>query len=274
MRKICFQIHKWLSIPFGIILAIVCLTGAILALEPELSELFYRSRYYVKEVQATPLPTEQLLEAAREQLPPSLEATGIQESDDPQRTYQVTLKGKRKAAFIDPYTAKVVAIDDGTGFFMKTMRFHRWLYDTYKRGAFSWGKTIVGYSTLAMVIILITGLILWFPKKGQSWRNRFVIHTRNGWLRFWHDLHVVGGFYVSLFLLCMSLTGLSWSFGWTRKLMSLLFDHRLLYSLHTGVWGGFPARLFYALVALMGVVLVCTGYYLWLSPSKRKRKAH
>ena len=156
MRKICFQIHKWLSIPFGIILAIVCLTGAILALEPELSELFYRSRYYVKEVQATPLPTEQLLEAAREQLPPSLEATGIQESDDPQRTYQVTLKGKRKAAFIDPYTAKVVAIDDGTGFFMKTMRFHRWLYDTYKRGAFSWGKTIVGYSTLAMVIILIT----------------------------------------------------------------------------------------------------------------------
>ncbi|MDY5637465.1 MAG: PepSY domain-containing protein, partial [Parabacteroides sp.] len=29
MRKICFQIHKWLSIPFGIILAIVCLTGAI-----------------------------------------------------------------------------------------------------------------------------------------------------------------------------------------------------------------------------------------------------
>ena len=202
MRKICFQIHKWLSIPFGIILAIVCLTGAILALEPELSELFYRSRYYVKEVQATPLPTEQLLEAAREQLPPSLEATGIQESDDPQRTYQITLKGKRKAAFIDPYTAKVVAIDDGTGFFMKTMRFHRWLYDTYKRGAFSWGKTIVGYSTLAMVIILITGLILWFPKKWQSWRNRFVIHTRNGWLRFWHDLHVVGGFYVSLFLLC------------------------------------------------------------------------
>ena len=209
-------------------------------------------------------------EAAADQLPPSMEITDIRESDDPQRTYQIILRGKYKTAFIDPYTAQVVGIDDGTGFFMQTMRLHRWLYDTYKRGEFSWGKTLVGYSTLAMVVILITGLILWFPRKGQSWRNRFVIHVHHGWRRFWHDLHVVGGFYVSLVLLCMCLTGLAWSFGWYRKIATALFSQKLLYTLHTGTWGGFPARLLYAFVAIMGVVLVFTGYYLWLSSSKKK----
>ena len=50
MKKIFAKIHLWLSIPFGIIIAIVCLTGSILVFETEILELCYPSRYFVKEV--------------------------------------------------------------------------------------------------------------------------------------------------------------------------------------------------------------------------------
>ena len=36
MKKFFAKIHLWLSIPFGIIIAIVCLTGTILVFEAEI----------------------------------------------------------------------------------------------------------------------------------------------------------------------------------------------------------------------------------------------
>ncbi len=218
MKRFFAKVHVWLSIPFGIIIAIVCLTGAILVFETEILELCYPSRYFVKEMKGEPLPPAALMEAARQQLPDSIKINGIRVSSDPRRTYQLVLPGKKAACFIDPYTAGITGIDDGKGFFMKTMRLHRWLLDEYKRdGSFARGKAIVGYSTLALVIIIISGLVIWYPRNKKVLKNRLKIKTKSGWFRFLYDLHVSGGFYAALLLLVLSLTGLTWSFGWYRN---------------------------------------------------------
>lgn len=64
MKKFFAKIHLWLSIPFGIIIAIVCLTGAILVFETEILELCYPSRYFVKEVKGERLSPAVLMGAA------------------------------------------------------------------------------------------------------------------------------------------------------------------------------------------------------------------
>ena len=69
MKKFFAKVHLWLSIPFGIIIAIVCLTGAILVFETEIQELCYPSRYFVKEAKGEPLSPAVLMEVARGQLP-------------------------------------------------------------------------------------------------------------------------------------------------------------------------------------------------------------
>ena len=76
---------------------------------------------------------------------------------------------------------------------------------------------IVGTSTLAFVVILITGLVIWWPRNRKMLKNRLQIVAKNGKNRFWHDLHVAGGFYALLLLLAMALTGLTWSFEWYRN---------------------------------------------------------
>lgn len=224
MRKLFAKIHLWLSIPFGIIIAIVCLTGAILVFETEILEICYPSRYFVKEVKGEPLPPAALLNAARQQLPDSVKINGLRVMQDPKRTYQVVLPGKKAAAFIDPYTAEITGIDDGQGFFMQMMRLHRWLLDTYKRdGSFTLGKAVVGYSTLVLAFILISGLVIWYPRNKKALKNRLKIKTKAGWYRFFYDLHVSGGFYATLLLLVLTLTGLTWSFGWYRDAFYTVF---------------------------------------------------
>lgn len=110
-----------------------------------------------------------LMGAAGQQLPDSIKINGIRVSSDPKRTYQLILPGKKAACFINPYTGEITGIDDGKGFFMKIMRLHRWLLDEYKRdGSFAWGKTIVGYSTLVLAIIIISGLVIWYPRNRKA----------------------------------------------------------------------------------------------------------
>lgn len=224
MRKFCAKVHLWLSIPFGIVIAIVCLTGAILVFETEILELCYPSRYFVKEVKGEPMSPAALITAGRQQLPDSLKINGIRISSDLKRTYQLVLPGKKTAAFINPYTAEITGIDNGQGFFMQMMRLHRWLLDSYKRdGSFSLGKNVVGYATLALAFILISGLVIWYPRNRKVLKNRLKIKTKSGWYRFFYDLHVSGGFYALLLLLALTLTGLTWSFGWYRNAFYTVF---------------------------------------------------
>ena len=224
MRKTFAKLHLWLSIPFGILIAIICITGALLVFEQEILQLCHPSRYVVKEAKAETLPIDRLMASARQQLPENTPIRGIRVFQDPERSYQILLPGKKAAAFIDPYTGSVVGMDDGQGFFTQVMRLHRWLLDTPKRdGSFAWGKNIVGYATLAMAIILVSGLVIWWPRSRKMLKNRLQVKCCSGRFRFWHDLHVAGGFYAFLLLLAMALTGLTWSFSWYNQAFCKVF---------------------------------------------------
>lgn len=54
MRKIFRNIHLWLSVPFGILITLICFSGAALVFEKEVMELCHRELYFVKKVEAAP----------------------------------------------------------------------------------------------------------------------------------------------------------------------------------------------------------------------------
>ena len=91
------------------------------------------------------------------------------------------------------------------------MDLHRWMLggDT--------GKLIVGSATLIFLFILITGLILWWPKSRAILKQRLKLKMDGGWKRLNHDLHIVFGFYSFIFLFIFAFTGLAWSFEWFNK---------------------------------------------------------
>ena len=218
MRKIFRNIHLWLSVPFGILITLICFSGAALVFEKEVMELCHRELYFVKKVEAAPLPMEQLMTKVAATLPDSVSVTGVNISSDPERAYQVTLSKPRRASmYVDQYTGEITGKYERAPFFNFMFRMHRWLLDSMKQdGGIFWGKMIVGTSTLMFVFVLISGVVVWWPRTRKALKNSLKIVANKGWRRFWYDLLVAGGMYALVFLLAMALTGLTWSFQWYR----------------------------------------------------------
>jgi uncharacterized iron-regulated membrane protein len=71
------------------------------------------------------------------------------------------------------------------------------------------GYTIVALGTLVFVVLLITGIVLWWPRKNSSSKSfSFSKGDKPSIKRL--EWHKVIGFYVSFFALLIALTGLSW----------------------------------------------------------------
>ena len=226
MKKIFRKIHLWLSVPFGLIITLVCFSGAMLVFENEVNEWFRRDLYYVETVKESPLPMDKLLEKVATTLPDSVSVTGVSISSDPGRAYQVSLSKPRRASlYVDQYTGEVKRKSERSGFFMFMFRMHRWLLDSMNPGneGIFWGKMIVGVSTLLLVFVLISGIVIWWPRTRKALKNSLKITATKGWRRFWYDLHVAGGMYALIFLLAMALTGLTWSFPWYRTAFYKVF---------------------------------------------------
>lgn len=214
------KIHLWLSVPFGIIITLICFSGAMLIFEPEITRSVNSHVYYVAEVKEQPLPMEDLMESVKSTLPDSVSITGVTVFKDKSRTYQVNLSKPRRASmFIDQYSGEITGKYERLGFFSTMFKLHRWLLDSanpHSEGL-KVGKLLVGISTLIFVIALITGVIIWWPRARKNFKRSLSIPFSNGWKGFWKGLHVAGGMYALIFVLAMSLTGLTWSFDWYRS---------------------------------------------------------
>lgn len=214
------KIHLWLSVPFGIIITLICFSGAMLIFEPEITRSVKSDVYYVAQSAETPLPLGELMEAVKATLPDSVSITGVTVFADKDRTYQVSLSQPRRASvFVDQYSGRVTGKYERLSFFSTMFKLHRWLLDSanpHGEGV-KVGKLLVGISTLIFVIALITGIIIWWPRVAKvGLRRALSISFANGWKGFWKGLHVAGGMYAVVFVLAMALTGLTWSFDWYR----------------------------------------------------------
>jgi uncharacterized iron-regulated membrane protein len=221
MKKILRKLHLWLSLPFGILVSVICFSGAVLVFEAEIIEVCYPSRYFADEVMDKPLPIEQLIERVNRQLPDTLSVASLQISADQRRNYQVGFGGRnRLSAFVNPYTGELKEVYNPQGNFFSVMRqLHRWLLDDFRRdGSFSLGKTLVGITTMVFVFVLLSGFVVWLPKSKRLFSRSLKIRIKSTWKRLLYDLHVTLGVYSFLILLALALTGLTWSFAWYRDM--------------------------------------------------------
>ncbi|MDO4930689.1 MAG: PepSY domain-containing protein [Bacteroidales bacterium] len=229
MKKIFRQLHLWLSVPFGLIVTLICFSGAMLVFEQEVNEATDHDLYYVASAKGQPLPIDVLVAAVQSTLPDSVEVTGVSISPDSTRAYQVALSKPRRAAVtVDQYTGQVKGRIERSAFFSTMFRLHRWLLDSFTPGGgTSVGKVVVGISTIVFIIVLITGIVIWWPRSRRALKESLKIPFRRGSHRFWYGLHVAGGMYALVFILAMALTGLTWSFSWYRTGFYALFGAEL-----------------------------------------------
>ncbi|CAG5070209.1 hypothetical protein DYBT9623_02949 [Dyadobacter sp. CECT 9623] len=220
-KKIASQLHLWLGIISGLVVFVVALTGSILVFEDELEPVLYPD-FHVVEANAgeRKLPLDHLKSIITYKFPKN-KIQRITIEPDHERTIIFNLKTKEKeglSAAIDPFTGRITAVrDEHEAFFSVVLRLHRYLCleDT--------GKVITGISCVMFLVIMITGLVLWWPNR-KNQKQRFRIKWNAKFKRLNWDLHAVFGFYILPFIFLIAATGLVWSYKWVNNLIYLTFD--------------------------------------------------
>lgn len=220
-KKSMNTIHLWLGLISGLIVFIVALTGSILVFEKEIDQIINKDYYTVSKIETTKLPVDESLAVLKKEYNIK-KIVRVYAYNDPKRTVQVMAKdneGETQLFSINPYTGQVMAsVAQKSRFFSVVLDIHRrLLMDDF-------GKFITGCSCLMFVFILISGFILWWPKKIKNLKQRLTVKWDASFKRVNWDFHSVFGFYSCLILLIIALTGLTWAFDWYENGLYYLAD--------------------------------------------------
>lgn len=219
-KKITAWLHLWLGLISGLIVIIVSLTGAAYIFEKEIRSLYEPWKFVQPQEKPFLLPTQLTANARgilKDQKPTSI--LYGQRNESANVTVANRDKGTSLIVYLNPYTGKVIYSEkksrkSSSDFFRFVLNGHRYLWLPK-----AIGSHIVGAGVLMYVILLISGIIMWWPKKWiKSIRDKsFKIKWNASFKRVNYDLHNVAGFYVFLILLMTSLTGLVYSYSWYSK---------------------------------------------------------
>lgn len=215
IRTLARTLHLYLGLTAGTVIATCCLTGAALVFEPELTKALHPDWFHV-EGSGAPIPIRAALDSVAAAVP-GANVTSVTVTNDPARPWEfLTDQGKR--ALVDPFTGRVVALAPfRLPFFQHAMELHRWLL------ADDVGEWITGTATLMFVVLLLMGLILWWPRTRGALKariNPFAVFSKHGGgRRKLHDLHVALGVWCWPFLFFMAVSAMPLAFDWGGNLI-------------------------------------------------------
>ena len=210
-KNIIGKLHLWLGLLSGLVVFIIAVTGCIYAFQVEIQDLTQDFRFVEKQESAY-LPPSKLKAIAEEALPDKLVHAVVY--SDSARAAQVLFYGYEPAyyysVYLNQYTGEVLQVHDiNNSFFGFILDGHFYLWLPHEIG-----QPLVASATLIFVVMLVSGIILWWPRNKSGARQRFTIKWNARWRRKNYDLHNVLGFYVSWIAIVLALTGLVWGFQW------------------------------------------------------------
>lgn len=242
------KLHLVLGLASGLVVFIVALTGALLVFEHEIKALLAvppAPHRLAPSQPGVPLlkPTEigKILEKL---VPGGAVISGVNYRRGRSSYCWGWLEGETHAdfaIFVDPHTGTVLKTeglpigqtnsqegrdhapgDDLFHFLIEGHR-HLWLPGSI-------GAPIVHYSTMIFLVLIVTGLVLWWPKgkAARKARTTFQWKPTTKWKRKNYDLHNILGFYASAVAALIAITGLAMAVDWFAK------------GWHTVLSGGIP----------------------------------
>jgi uncharacterized iron-regulated membrane protein len=234
IRRTLFTVHMWVGLVLGLFLAALGLSGSVLVYDDAFANLLDRPPQAL--TAGMPLPLSMIQSIARD----AAEQKGLQGGqmqiilpEKPLQPIMVRLGGisvmgnmpgmngqrqrggeRRQGAqgggragglqlFIDPVSGEVLGSRKAAA--PDLLIFAHQLHGNFLMGRD--GRTlVVGWLGVAMCVLGLSGLVLWWPKKGQ-WKYAFKVRSTASGLRFNRELHAATGIWIFLVFLAVSFSG-------------------------------------------------------------------
>ncbi len=205
-------IHLWLGLLSSSIVFVMCLTGCLYAFKNQITDLYNKDLVYITAGSYVAHTPDQIQAGL---LKNGKELTGLLIPDRKNRSYVVSYRENQldKSSYYNQYTGKILGqADTGANrFFEVVLDIHRNLMMGNA------GRQIVGASVLVFCLLLISGLILWLPKKLKFLKQGLAVKLKAKFQRVNYDLHNTLGFYTFLMLFFIAVTGLYVTYPWVKN---------------------------------------------------------
>jgi uncharacterized iron-regulated membrane protein len=209
------QLNRWLwkwhivggliSLPFIFLLSV---TGAIYLFKADFNNAYYEKIKTIEvPVNADVRPYSEQIDAVHSVMDEHISQVFIPESKQEATRFRVHSKGHARDMFyVDPYTSTVTGrIQQKETLMYKVRKMHGELLLS------QFGGYVVELIASWTIVLIITGVYIWWPTKRFSMAGFFTIRTKNGKRIFWRDVHSVVGFWASIFLLIILAGGMPWT---------------------------------------------------------------
>lgn len=220
LRSVIFWMHLLTGVAAGAVVLIMSITGVALTYEKQVLEWADRRAWSAPSpVGARHLPPETLLATVAE-AQPGAAPTGVTLRAHPASPATVTLEGN-KTLLVDPYTGAIIGEPPAglRGFFRTMTVWHRYLaLEGTNRAT---GRAITGAANLGFLLIVVSGVYLWFPRVWNSLQFKNVLWFRSGLPSKARDFnwHNVIGFWSAVPLAVVVAGAVPISYPWASNLV-------------------------------------------------------
>jgi uncharacterized iron-regulated membrane protein len=213
-RRIILQVHLYLGLAAGIFLAILGLTGSIMAFEGDIDHWLNPDRWYVTRGPRM-LPEDTLVSTVDRRFFPS--RVLVVQFNRASNIAQAMQLSDGRVVYMNPYAGTAQGVKEGPSasdrFIGYVHRIHQMLVPDPQSSPdlAKVGKIAVSSAGLLLCLLVPTGWILWWRGKRAS------VNWKASLSRIFYDAHRVMGIYASLFLLIAAFTGVMIGFDFGEK---------------------------------------------------------
>lgn len=218
VRRIILTIHLWLGLAAGIFLAILGVTGSIMAFEGDIDHWLHPDLWYVTAL-GKPLPENDMISIAENRFHSRVLAVQFPRAANLAQMMQMR---DGTAVYLNPYDGTVLGSKIGQSNSDLALAYIHQIHLRLAPDPQSMpdlaakGKIVVSCAGLILLLMVPTGVILWWRAK------RLTVHFKATnfkipWHRLFHDAHQAIGIYAALFLMIASLTGILIGFSFGEK---------------------------------------------------------
>lgn len=208
--------HFYAGLFFAPFILILALSGAVYLFKPQIENFIYKDFYEVNGTGQIVSVSKQI-ETVLERHPGS-SVTKYRPGEGPSRSSEVHILHENQSitVFVNPYNGGIIGeLPNEKRIFDRVEEFHGELM----LGTI--GDRMVELAACWTLVLIITGLYLWLPTRKGKVFGLLIPRFKNGKNVLVRDLHVVPGFWISVGLAFILITGLLWSGFWGTKVQNL-----------------------------------------------------
>jgi len=226
VRHALFTVHMWVGLILGVLLAALGLSGSLLVYDEQVADMLDKRPLAI--TAGTPLPLSMIQTIARDtaaeqgaggqmqiilpqasRQPITVRMGGLSPMGNvPQARGTARREGAREGGgglqlFIDPVSGEILGSRKAA--LPGLLIFAHQLHGNFLMSRET-GRPLVGWLGVAMCLLGLSGLVLWWPRRGQ-WKYAFKVRRTATGLRFHRELHAATGIWIFLVFMAVSFSG-------------------------------------------------------------------